>query len=234
MLSAGKEWRWILAKWSQLQSGPRQQASKRFLCFAKFYRRFNYSTVTAPLTFLLRSKPWRLKWSTPDQTTFKDFKWVVHLSSHLATPWHQCPVRCGGGCIQLWHRESAFTWTRHARLFLQKLTKAENNYDVGNRELLSIKEALAGPHQAQWALFFTRFHFTILAQRTAKLTPSSIVLSLLTSPWFLPTPWSVCSSRLTSKMIQWVRWSVVCSLVVKLPLLDPCVRPFKPQLLSCI
>ncbi|KAK3567252.1 hypothetical protein QTP86_015083 [Hemibagrus guttatus] len=73
-----------------------------------------------------------------------------------------------------------------------KLTAVEANYDVGNRELLSIKAALeewrhwlAGarhpflvltdhrnleylrsakclnPHQARWALFFTRFEFSV-------------------------------------------------------------------------
>ncbi|KAK3520681.1 hypothetical protein QTP70_030560 [Hemibagrus guttatus] len=79
--------------------------------------------------------------------------------------------------------------------FSRKLTPAEANYDVGNRELLSIKEALEewrhwlegarhpflvltdhrnlqyvcntkqlNPHQARWALFFTRFQFSVMYQ----------------------------------------------------------------------
>ncbi|KAK3522014.1 hypothetical protein QTP70_021392 [Hemibagrus guttatus] len=45
---------------------------------------------------------------------------------------------------------------------------AEANYDVRNRELLSIKAVLVewrakclNPHQARWALFFTRFEFSV-------------------------------------------------------------------------
>ncbi|KAK3562994.1 hypothetical protein QTP86_013260 [Hemibagrus guttatus] len=76
--------------------------------------------------------------------------------------------------------------------YSQKLTAAECNYDVGNRELLAIKAALEewhhwlegarhpfqvltdhrnleylhgakrlNPRQARWALFFTRFRFTV-------------------------------------------------------------------------
>ncbi|KAK3564749.1 hypothetical protein QTP86_024968, partial [Hemibagrus guttatus] len=76
--------------------------------------------------------------------------------------------------------------------FSRKLSPAEANYDIGNRELLAIKLALEewrhwlegakhpfvvltdhknleylraakrlNPRQARWALFFTRFHFTI-------------------------------------------------------------------------
>jgi len=76
--------------------------------------------------------------------------------------------------------------------FSRKLNPAEVNYDIGNRELLTIKLALEewrhwleeakhpflvltdhnnleylraakrlNPRQARWALFFTRFNFTI-------------------------------------------------------------------------
>ncbi len=76
--------------------------------------------------------------------------------------------------------------------FSRKLSPAEKNYDIGNRELLAIKLALEewrhwleeaqypftiltdhknlqylweakrlNPRQARWALFFTRFNFTI-------------------------------------------------------------------------
>ncbi len=76
--------------------------------------------------------------------------------------------------------------------FSRKLTSAEQNYDIGNRELLAIKLALEewrhwlegaqhpfmvitdhknleyirsakrlNPRQVRWALFFTRFQFTI-------------------------------------------------------------------------
>lgn len=76
--------------------------------------------------------------------------------------------------------------------FSQKLSPADQNYDIRNRELLAVKLALEewchslegtahpfmifidhsnleylittkhlNPHQAQWALSFTRFNFTL-------------------------------------------------------------------------
>ncbi|KAK3540782.1 hypothetical protein QTP86_001589 [Hemibagrus guttatus] len=114
---------------------------QRFLGFTNFYRRFirNYSSAAGPLTSLLRGKL------------------------------HPCAY------------------------YSRKLTAAEANYDVGNRELLAIKAALEewrhwlegarhlfqvltdhhnleylhgakrlNPRQARWALFFTRFRFTVM------------------------------------------------------------------------
>ncbi|XP_043103315.1 DNA (cytosine-5-)-methyltransferase 3 beta, duplicate a [Puntigrus tetrazona] len=77
-------------------------------------------------------------------------------------------------------------------LILLKLTSAERNYDVGNKELLSMKAAIeewqhwlegaTNPFQvitnhrkleyikgkARWALFFTRFHFTVMYRPGSK------------------------------------------------------------------
>ncbi len=121
-----------------------------FLGFSHFYRRFiaNYSTITSPLTDLLKGKAKSLSLTPPRL--------------------HPC----------------AF--------FSRKLSPAEKNYDIGNRELLAIKLALEewrhwlegaaqpflvltdhknlhylrnakrlNPRQARWALFFTRFQFKI-------------------------------------------------------------------------
>ncbi len=80
--------------------------------------------------------------------------------------------------------------------FSRKLTAAERNYDVGNKQLLSMKAAIEewihwlegathpfqvitdhknleyiksakrlNPRQAPWALFFTRFQFTVTSTR---------------------------------------------------------------------
>ncbi|KAK3544936.1 hypothetical protein QTP86_029223 [Hemibagrus guttatus] len=101
-------------------------------------------------------------------------------------------------CFQQWHR--AVLSQRHGvpgklhpcAFFSRKLTAMEANYDVGNRELLSIKAVLEewrhwlegarhpfliltdhrnleyfrsaerlNPRQARWALFFTRFEFSV-------------------------------------------------------------------------
>ncbi|KAK3517074.1 hypothetical protein QTP70_003299 [Hemibagrus guttatus] len=61
--------------------------------------------------------------------------------------------------------------------YSRKLTATEANYDVGNRELLAIKAALEeclrgakrlNPRQARWALFFTRFLFTVTYRPRSK------------------------------------------------------------------
>ncbi|KAK3549321.1 hypothetical protein QTP70_034549 [Hemibagrus guttatus] len=124
---------------------------QQFLGFANFYRRFikGYSSVTSPLTNLLRNKPKALS------TLIRSFPQKLHPCA----------------------------------FFSRKLNPAEMNYDIGNRELLAIKLALEewrhwlegakhpftvltdhknleylwaakrlNPH---WALFFTRFNFTI-------------------------------------------------------------------------
>ncbi|KAK3512201.1 hypothetical protein QTP70_000471 [Hemibagrus guttatus] len=139
---------------------------QRFLGFANFYRRFirNYSSVAGPLTSLLRGKPKKLSWTDQARTAF----------------------------LQLKDRFTTAPILRHPDPELPKLTAAERNYDVGNRELLAIKVALEewrhwlegarhpfqvltdhrnleylrgakrlNPRQARWALFFTRFVFTV-------------------------------------------------------------------------
>ncbi|KAK3572216.1 hypothetical protein QTP86_027122 [Hemibagrus guttatus] len=89
---------------------------QRFLDFANFYRRFirNYSSVARPLTSLLRGKPKKLSWMDQARTAF------LQLKEHFTT----API------------------LRHPDPELPKLTVAEGNYDVGNRELLAIKAAL--------------------------------------------------------------------------------------------
>ncbi|KAK3508084.1 hypothetical protein QTP70_013058 [Hemibagrus guttatus] len=139
---------------------------QRFLGFANFYRRFirNYSSVAGPLTSLLRGKPKKLSWTDQARTAF------LQLKNCFTT----API------------------LRHPDPELPKLTVAEANYNVGNRELLAIKAALEewrhwlegarhpfqvltdhrtleylrgakrlNPRQARWAIFFTRFMFTV-------------------------------------------------------------------------
>ncbi|KAK3555032.1 hypothetical protein QTP86_005698 [Hemibagrus guttatus] len=98
---------------------------------------------------------------------------------------------CGIGAI-LCQRHRTPGKVYPCAFFSHKLIPAESNYDVGNRELLSIKASLEewrhwpegachpflvlmdhrnleylrnakwlNPHQARWALFFTRFQFSV-------------------------------------------------------------------------
>ncbi|KAK3530869.1 hypothetical protein QTP70_003633 [Hemibagrus guttatus] len=97
-----------------------------FLGFANFYRHFiqNYSSVAGPLTSLLQGKPRRLSWSDQAQAAFVKLKDSFTTAPILHHPDPDLP--------------------------LVKLMAAGVNYEVGNRELLSIK-----------VLFFTRFEFTV-------------------------------------------------------------------------
>ncbi|KAK3509718.1 hypothetical protein QTP70_008464 [Hemibagrus guttatus] len=114
------------------------------------------------------------------------------------------------------------------------LTAAETNYDVGNRELLSIKAALEewrhwlegtqhpfsvltdhrnleylwgakchNPRQTRWALFFTRFNFTVTycpGTKNSKADALSCLMESKSSPT-LPDP--ILPSSLILAPIQW-------------------------------
>ncbi|KAK3519118.1 hypothetical protein QTP70_017280, partial [Hemibagrus guttatus] len=152
---------------------------QRFLGFANFYRRFirNYSSLkdrftTAPI---LRH---------PDP----ELPFVVEVDAS-----------CSGIGAVLSQRHGAPGKLHPCAFHSRKLTSAERNYDVGNRELLAIKGALEewrhwlegarhpfqvltdhrnleylrgakrlNPRQARWALFFTRFVFTVMYRPGSK------------------------------------------------------------------
>ncbi len=173
---------------------------QRFLGFANFYRRFiaHYSQQSAPLTSLLRHKPKTLTWTPEATQAFQQLK-----SSFCTAPTltHPDPNRrfvvevdastLGvGAVLSQWKGEPPVL---HPCAHSSKMmSPAEQNYDIGNRELLAIKLALEewwhwlegsqhpfevitdhknlqylreakrlNPRQARWALFFTRFHFTV-------------------------------------------------------------------------
>ncbi|KAL0176595.1 hypothetical protein M9458_028925, partial [Cirrhinus mrigala] len=172
-----------------------------FLGFANFYRRFvkDYSSITAPLTSPLRGKPKHLTWNPAAHEAFqrpKNPSLVPLLCYITRTPsvpslwrWMLPPPESK----QYYHKRPVSHPSSIPVLFFsRKLSPAEQNYDVGNRELLAIKLALEewrywleganhpfiiitdhknlqylhearrlNPRQARWALFLTRFNFTI-------------------------------------------------------------------------
>ncbi|KAK3553596.1 hypothetical protein QTP70_005767, partial [Hemibagrus guttatus] len=173
---------------------------QRFLGFANFYRRFirNYSSVAGPLTSLLRGKPKRLAWTDQACTAFQQLKENFTSAPILRHPDPDLPFVVevdasskGLGAV-LSQRHGEPGKLHPCAYYSRRLTAAECNYDVGNRELLAIKAVLEewrhwlegarhpfqvltdhrnleylrgdkrlNPRQARWALFFTRFQFTV-------------------------------------------------------------------------
>ncbi|KAK3508703.1 hypothetical protein QTP70_004251 [Hemibagrus guttatus] len=107
---------------------------QRFLGFANFYRCliWNYSSVASPLTSLLRGKPRRLAWTDQAQAAFLHLKDSFTTAPILRHPDPDLPF-----VVEVDVSSSGI-----GAVLFQKLTAAEVNYDIGNRELLSIKAAL--------------------------------------------------------------------------------------------
>ncbi|KAK3570670.1 hypothetical protein QTP86_024756 [Hemibagrus guttatus] len=207
---------------------------QRFLGFANFYRRFirNYSSVAGPLTSLLRGKPRRLCWSDQAQVAFVKLKDSFTTAPILHHPDPDLPFvvevdasSSGIGAV-LSQRHGVPSKLHPCAFFYRKLTAAGANYDVGNRELLSIKAVLEewqhwlegarhpflvltdhhnleylrsakrlNPLQARWALFFTRFEFSVTYRPGTKFEaqsePSQPDLILPAAAILAPDRWSL-------------------------------------------
>ncbi|KAK3573255.1 hypothetical protein QTP86_015770 [Hemibagrus guttatus] len=145
----------------------------RFLGFANFYQRLirNFSSVAAPLTSLLRGKTKRLAWTDQARVAFQRLKdsfttapilcysdpdrpFVVALLVEA----HGAEANYDVGNRELLAIKAALEewchWLEGARHPFQALT------DHRNLEYLRRAKRL-NPRQARWALFFTRFQFTV-------------------------------------------------------------------------
>ncbi|KAK3515691.1 hypothetical protein QTP70_028534 [Hemibagrus guttatus] len=123
---------------------------QRFLGFANFYRRFirGYSSVTSPLTNLLRNKPKSLTWTPTTLQAFDTLKQAFTTAPLLVHPDPECPFvvevdasTTGVGAV-LSQQQGKPLRLHPCALFSRKLNTAEANYDIGNRELLAVKLAL--------------------------------------------------------------------------------------------
>ncbi|KAK3563596.1 hypothetical protein QTP86_031829 [Hemibagrus guttatus] len=126
---------------------------RRFLGFANFYRRFirDYSSLTSPLTNLLRNKPKLLTWNPAATQAFNTLKTAFTTAPLLVHPDPELPFvvevdasTTGVGAVLSQQQGSPRT-LRPCAFFSRKLSPAER----------------LNPRQARWALFFTRFQFTI-------------------------------------------------------------------------
>ncbi|KAL0164219.1 hypothetical protein M9458_039972, partial [Cirrhinus mrigala] len=123
---------------------------QRFLGFANFYRRFirHFSSVAAPLTAMIRKGTTRLSWTQPALQAFNDLRLRFSSAPILHHPDPDKPFivevdasSTGVGAV-LSQRHGDPPKMFPCAYFSHKLSPAERNYDVGNRELLAMKLAL--------------------------------------------------------------------------------------------
>ncbi|KAI2652639.1 Transposon Tf2-9 polyprotein [Labeo rohita] len=144
-------------KVSAIQNWPQPTTIKelqRFLGFSNFYRRFiqNYSSITAPLTSLLRGKPKTITWNPAAHEAFQQLKKIFSTAPLLHHPDPQRPFAVevdasttGVGAV-LSQAVGESSLLHPCAYYSRKLSPAEQNYDVCNRELLAIKLALEEWH----------------------------------------------------------------------------------------
>ncbi len=119
---------------------------QRFLGFSNFYRRFisNYSTITSPLTDLLKGKAKSLSWNPNTTEAFNKHAFTsapVHPNTRLPFVVEVDASTTGVGAV-LSQQQGTPPKLHPCAYFSRKLSPAERNYDIGNRELLAIKLSL--------------------------------------------------------------------------------------------
>lgn len=125
------------------------KALQRFLGFANFYRRFicGYSELSAPLTSLLRKKSKHLFWTPDAVEAFQRLKATFCTAPALRHPDPTRPfivevdASSLGVGVELSQRRGEPPVLYPCAYFSKKLSPAEQNYDISNRELLAIKLA---------------------------------------------------------------------------------------------
>ncbi|KAL0199704.1 hypothetical protein M9458_002891, partial [Cirrhinus mrigala] len=171
-------------KVNAVRNWPRPKTLKelqRFLGFSNFYRRFirNFSTVAAPLSSMIKQGNTRLTWTPAAAQAYDELRLRFTTAPILHHPDPNLPFlievdasSTGVGAV-LSQRQGQPLKTFPCAYFSHKLSPAERNYDVGNRELLAIKLALE-----EWRHWLegARHPFTILTDhrnleyiRTAKV-----------------------------------------------------------------
>ncbi len=128
-----------------------RKALLRFLGFANFYRRFirNFSQLAAPLTALTSTKT-TFRWSNAAEATFTKLRGRFVSAPILRAP---DPTRqfvmevnaseVGVGAV-LSQRATLDDKVHPCAFFSHRLSPAERNYDIGNRELLACQPSIGG------------------------------------------------------------------------------------------
>uniref|UniRef100_A0A9J7ZGW9 Gypsy retrotransposon integrase-like protein 1 n=1 Tax=Cyprinus carpio carpio TaxID=630221 RepID=A0A9J7ZGW9_CYPCA len=215
---------------------------QRFLGFANFYRRFirDFSTIAAPVTSLLKGKPKKLVWTEAATSAINKLKSSFTTAPILKHPDPKLPFivevdasDCGIGAVLSQHHGTPGK-LHPCAFFSRKLTPAENNYNIGNKELLSIKAALEewrhwlegalhpfqvitdhknleyikdakrlNPRQARWALFFTRFNFSVTYRPGSKNSKADALSRIHDSANSQMRPETILPPSIIIAPIQW-------------------------------
>ena len=129
----------VVRDWPQPSSVKEVQ---RFIGFANFYRKFirNFSAVAAPMTDLTKKKSGSFKWSPEAERAFRELKVRFSSAPILTLPDPSLPFVVEVGAVL--SQRLADGKLHPCAFFSARLSAAERNYDVGDRELLAIKMAL--------------------------------------------------------------------------------------------
>ncbi|KAI0995203.1 hypothetical protein K3495_g12979, partial [Podosphaera aphanis] len=121
---------------------------RSFIGFANFYRDFieDFSNVVAPLISLTqKDQPW--KWDDPQKTSFERLK-ELFITAPILAHWDpdritlleaDCSGYSMGACLSQIDSKGRL---RPVAYFSKKLSPAESNYEIHDKELLSIVRAL--------------------------------------------------------------------------------------------
>ncbi|KAI2644628.1 Transposon Tf2-6 polyprotein [Labeo rohita] len=240
---------------------------QRFLGFANLYRRFikGYSQITNPLTNLLKGHPKTLNWTTEATTSFETLKkaftqapLLTHPDPNLLFVVEVDASTTGVGAVLSQHHSNP-PRLHPCAYFSRKLSPAERNYDIGNRELLAIKLALEEwrhwleganhpfqvitdhknlqylrdakrlcPRQARWALFFTRFNFSISYRPGSQNVRADALSRLSEGETNTEAPSSIIPNHLIVSPIDWTEPPVVATPEPRVPPGCPPGRKFIP------
>lgn len=103
------------------------------------------SQLSSPLTFLLRNQPKSLSWTASATNAFETLK-EAFISAPVPDPELSFVIEVDasttgvGAVLYQWQGDSQCL--HPCAFYSKKLSSAEQNYDIGNRELLAIKLAL--------------------------------------------------------------------------------------------
>ncbi len=136
---------------------------QRFLGFVNFYRRFNqdFSSIAAPLKSMTKMMGSRIFWSPAADQAFGHLKERFSTAPILHHPDPECEMDVSstgvGGILSQHHGSSPKLFP--CAYFSRKLNQGQQNYDVGNRELLAMKAAFE-----EWRHWLegSRFPFSVL------------------------------------------------------------------------